>query len=385
MATAYQDNLERERAYARECIEAGRECLTARAAARLFGVHEGAIRVAKHDGRLRPAFVLAVRDLPIFRLADLRDYFAGRAAPDPALLDTMRSHGPTCFIGSGGGGWVLLTERPGLRTWDEAVDVRTQVKVLAAERGTTVAVGLDDLLNALLHEWADGFDRLNEFEQLFGEAEHVELLNLVGGTFFGDVQQVLWDDQLLRVTRLTDPKQTGPDRANDNLTVERLLDFCESHDELRKEVKEQVKAARRAAKVARSHRNKRISHKDLAFAIGGRDLPLTTLRQIREALDAVHAALQTVSLKLRCQYLPKETIDRRPGGVVAFLHRIQVLVDAGLCVEGLLAHLSDQAPPWDEDVARDCIRRLGGTPSPEKVQRIVNLRVTAARLRTSTT
>ena len=154
---------------------------------------------------------------------------------------------------------------------------------------------------------------------------------------------------------------------------------------MRKEVEEQVEAAKRAAEFARSHRNKRISHKDLDFAIGGSDLPSTTLRQIREALDAVHAVLQTVSLELRRLHLPKETLDRRPGGVVAFLHRIQVLVDAGLCVDGLLAPLmAIRHRRWDEDVARDCIRRLGGTPSPEKVQRIVNLRVTAARLRTGT-
>ena len=41
---------------------------------------------------------------------------------------------------------------------------------LVEEGGTMMAVELDDLLNALLHEWADGFDRLNEFEQLFGES-----------------------------------------------------------------------------------------------------------------------------------------------------------------------------------------------------------------------
>ena len=118
MTTAYQDNLERERAYRAECVEAGRECLTTTAAARLFGVGENTIRVAKHDGRLRPAFVLAFHNLPIFRLADLRDYFS--MEPDPKLLNTMRSHGPTCFMPAGGGGWVLLTERPGLRTWNEA-------------------------------------------------------------------------------------------------------------------------------------------------------------------------------------------------------------------------------------------------------------------------
>ena len=120
MTTAYQDNLERERAYRAECVEAGRECLTTTAAARLFGVGENTIRVAKHDGRLRPAFVLAFHDLPIFHLADLRDYFAGRAEPDPAMLAKMRSHGPTCCMPAGGGGWLLLTERAGLRAWDEA-------------------------------------------------------------------------------------------------------------------------------------------------------------------------------------------------------------------------------------------------------------------------
>jgi hypothetical protein len=120
MSPAYEDNLERERAYRAECIEGGRECLATRDASRLFGVDEGAISVAKHDGRLRPVFVLAFRNLPIFRLADLRDYFAGRAEPDPTLLATMRSHGPTCFVQAAGGGWLLLTERPGLRTWEEA-------------------------------------------------------------------------------------------------------------------------------------------------------------------------------------------------------------------------------------------------------------------------
>ena len=40
-------------------------------------------------------------------------------------------------------------------------------------------------------------------------------------------------------------------------------------------------------------------------------------------------------------------------------------------------NVSGQAPFWDEDVARDWIRRLGGEPSAENVRRIINLRVTA--------
>ena len=43
-----------------------------------------------------------------------------------------------------------------------------------------------------------------------------------------------------------------------------------------KELKEQVNAAVEAAEFARSHRNQRISHKDLDHAIGGSKLPSTT-------------------------------------------------------------------------------------------------------------
>ena len=118
MKSAYEDHLEVERAYRRSCVEAGNECATARGAAALFGVSEGSIHEAKRDGRLHPVFVLHLRDTPVYTLAALREYFAGRAAPDQRLLDKMRGHGPTCFV-EGAGGWVLLTERPGLRTWDE--------------------------------------------------------------------------------------------------------------------------------------------------------------------------------------------------------------------------------------------------------------------------
>ena len=233
-----------------------------------------------------------------------------------------------------------------------------------------------DLLDALGSDWAGGVDRLNEFEQLFGDAEHVELLNLVGGAFFADVQRILWDDQLLRLTRLTDPPRTA---GKDNLTVKRLPDLCE-HDELRKKVEEQVAVAVQAAEFARSHRNQRISHRDLAYAIGGSELPSTTLGQVRGALDAVHAVLQTVHMGLQSVHLSNE-VSVRGGGVQVFLHRTASLVDAVRYVEELFADLSGQAPPWNVDVASDCIRRLGGIPSQENVRRIIKLRSTAARLR----
>ena len=116
MASVYQEHRKLEKRFKSECIEAGRECLTARDAARLFGMNEVALRVAKHDKRLVPVFALAYRDLPLFRLADVRAYLSRE--PDEKLLATMRSHGLTCSV-HGAGGWLLLSERPGLRKWED--------------------------------------------------------------------------------------------------------------------------------------------------------------------------------------------------------------------------------------------------------------------------
>ena len=236
---------------------------------------------------------------------------------------------------------------------------------------------LDELLDALNREWALGVARLTEFERLFGKAERVAFLNRLGGEFFADVQQILWDDLLLRVTRLTDHPQTG---RKGNLTVRRLPGLCE-HDKFPgNRVQEQVDAAVKAAGFARSHRNLRISHKDLAYAIGGSRLPTTTLDQVQGAMDAVHAVLQTVNLGHRGANLnPEVSVGPR---VEAFMGRAEFLVDAVLFIQELLEDASGQAPAWDDDVSQECLLRLGGAPSPENVRRLVNLRLAAGWLRT---
>ena len=240
----------------------------------------------------------------------------------------------------------------------------------------STAARLDELLDELNAEWATGVARLDEFERLYGNAEHVALLHRVGAAFFGDVQRILWDDLLLRITRLTDaPKSLG----KSNLSVQGLPEVCERAGLPVEDLKDQVQAAVRAAEFARSHRNQRISHKDAGYAIGGSNLPSTTLEQIRGALNAVRTVLQTVSVKYRQTNLPADvTVDQ---GVEVFLRCTRHIVDAVLGVDALLADLSDQAPAWDEETARDLIRKLGGEPSSENVQRIINLRTTAGWLR----
>src|SRR4051812_48511545 len=59
-----------------------------------------------------------------------------------------------------------------------------------------------------------------QFRELFGtKPERLELLNESAGGLFGVVQDVLWDDTLLSICRLTDPAGKG-DRMR--LSISRL-------------------------------------------------------------------------------------------------------------------------------------------------------------------
>ena len=118
----HKANRDREAKFNAEATAAGNECLTSREAARLFGVGDDTIRQAKMQRKIRPVFVLAVaRDAPLYRLSDLEAYFADRSMPDPEILATMRENGIGCWMTSDSpGAWLLLTEKPGLRQWEDA-------------------------------------------------------------------------------------------------------------------------------------------------------------------------------------------------------------------------------------------------------------------------
>lgn len=116
----YTSNWAREHAFKAECVEAGRECLSAREAALLFGVEPATLRMAKKAGNIRPVFVMTFGrgDIPFYRLSDLINHFHRTGSPE--LLDKMRRNGNTCWMQSvSPGGWLLLSDRPGLRPWDD--------------------------------------------------------------------------------------------------------------------------------------------------------------------------------------------------------------------------------------------------------------------------
>ena len=235
------------------------------------------------------------------------------------------------------------------------------------------------VFHGLWNDRAWAWIRLQEYRELFGNTEHVELLNaLTGGAFLRDIQHILWDDLMLRVTRLTDPLGSG---GKSNLTVRRLCKFCKDEDaELHEEVSKGVKHAVRAAEFARDRRNRRISHRDLTLAIKSDAKPLdrASLRQVETALDEVHAVLRAISLHLLKEDIGKDVVTS--PGARAFICYTQQLVEAVKYIDSIIDP-GGKVPITDRGVAGDFLRKLGFKLTWEQMSQIMELREAARKFR----
>ena len=153
-------------------------------------------------------------------------------------------------------------------------------------------------LGAVFYELSNGVTGLHikwkQYVELYGtKPERIELLNEAASLFFSVVQQVLWDDTLLHLTRLTDPPRSF---GKPNLTL-RLLPPLIDNDIVRSTVEALINDACKRTGFARDWRNRRIAHSDLQLALEEKARPLehASRQQVREALAAVDAVLNSVS------------------------------------------------------------------------------------------
>lgn len=225
------------------------------------------------------------------------------------------------------------------------------------------------------NDWSDGVVRLKEYRVLFGDPAAVQLLNAIsGGGFMWDVQQVLWRDLLLHVTRLTDPVETA---GHQNLTVRRLPAFCES-PELRARLQAIVNTSVGTAEFARDWRNRLISHSDLCLAIDpdAESLAPATLRRVQDALDAVHSALATVSRALLDQDLANDVLVSPRAA--AFLAYARQLSGAVKYVDSLVDP-GGNAPITARDLAEAFLRKHDRPLTWREFRHVIDLREAARR------
>ena len=112
----------------------------------------------------------------------------------------------------------------------------------------TMGPELGELFYLLEQDIFQPYVQWNEYVDAFGTNENrINLFNRVAGGFARSVQDALWADVLLGLTRLTDPPKSV---GKDNLTVRRIPGLLE--DDLRESVQKLVDAAVECTEFARS-------------------------------------------------------------------------------------------------------------------------------------
>jgi hypothetical protein len=152
---------------------------------------------------------------------------------------------------------------------------------------------LGRLYHRLWNECAWIHWKWSEFNELFGEnPKRIELLNECAPQFFSLIQQSLWEDILLTISRLTDPA-TSPGRKQ-NLSLTALTQFVAT--EICPELQSLIETAAQKAAFARDWRNRRIAHRDLNVALQQSSTPLApaTRAGVRECLAAIAAVLNVI-------------------------------------------------------------------------------------------
>jgi hypothetical protein len=157
------------------------------------------------------------------------------------------------------------------------------IPTLESKIKSTMPVALAAQFEPLFKEIMWLTAKWSEFLKLYAaDKETIDLINRSAGYFFVIVQDTLWDDVLLHLTRLSGPARTG---KNKNLSIFQFPLLVDS-DTLRAKLESLLNERDEVFAFADRHRNKRLAHHDLAVAITGiSSVPGSSRLQIRKAIQ----------------------------------------------------------------------------------------------------
>jgi hypothetical protein len=157
-----------------------------------------------------------------------------------------------------------------------------------------------------------------EYVELFGtKPSRIELLNKAAPAFFRMLQDLLLEDTIIHVARLTDPPKSV---GKENLTVQALPPLI-ADPQVSKNVADLVQTAIDASYFCRDWRNRHIAHRDLKLANeeGATPLESASRQQMKQAIEAIAEVLNAVS----SHYSESTTvfdIGGLPGGASLLLY-----------------------------------------------------------------
>ena len=215
------------------------------------------------------------------------------------------------------------------------------------------------MLHDVEEEWAYVLYRYQEFMVLFGKDKRwVKLLNALSPSFTHELQVEMSNALILGLCRLTDSSS----RSVSVCHLPRLI--CDNPD-LRIEVECHVSRAQKHACAARERRNKWIAHRDKE-----RSDPRVTFGDIKAGLDAVHAAVNAVTMGYWKHHISNEVISRQMPAM-SFMVCLESLVEGVIYIESRIEPRGESGS-LDDEVSSAFLRRIGGDPSKDlvKIQRL---------------
>lgn len=148
--------------------------------------------------------------------------------------------------------------------------------------------------------------RWTQYRQLFGEKpSRIELLNNCAPFFFQVIQNTLFEETLLGISRLIGPVQSV---NKPNLSIQRFPLLCNL--KIRYEIDQLVGEAKAAGAFAVDWRNRHIAHRDLNLALGRPTKMLEVAT--REKVETALSSLRNVVNRIEQEYCDATTLYYSP-------------------------------------------------------------------------
>lgn len=195
---------------------------------------------------------------------------------------------------------------------------------LRAEYVRKMGAGLGRLCHELQDELWWSRHKWSESQELFEKGpERIELLNTVASNFFYFLDQLLFENAMLALCRLTDPPEIG---LYTNLTLMRLAESIPDED-FSAQVRKRADGVRKKCKFARKWRDKRLAHTDLITFRNehASPLPSVTRKNVADALESMGTLLNSVEQHYG---LPPSLSFPDPWGARSLVHYLEEAVRA---------------------------------------------------------
>jgi HEPN superfamily AbiU2-like protein len=166
--------------------------------------------------------------------------------------------------------------------------------------------------------WAD-------YRELFGsDAQRIDLMNETAPAFFGHLNDVMWNDVVLDLCRLSDPADMG---GKQNLTFFRLP-HAVAQLPIESAISAGLEALQSSTAFARDWRNRRLAHRDWDHARDPSAIPLTggSRASVEEALAAARRLMQISDE----HFLNTTVFYEAPIPAVGGAHEMLYHLDSGL-------------------------------------------------------